>query len=304
MECEACPRKCRVDRTVRKGFCGVKGLNVAKVGLHAWEEPCISGRHGSGTIFFTGCNLHCLFCQNEAISRTDCGRDITVDQLGQLMLFQQQRGAENINLVSPSHFIEPVTEALRKYKPQLHIPVVYNSNGYESVGHLRLLEGLVDVYLPDLKYADNALAKSYSAVDHYFETATACIAEMARQVGRNRFDRKSGILQKGLIVRHLVLPGQLGNSFGVLDYIAKWNPETWISLMAQYFPTAQVSRHPQLGRRLTADEYDTVCAYMIGLGLENGYCQDLDSNSVAYVPDFGLKELDDVLAQIAGNPLP
>ena len=221
MQCSFCPRNCKVNRTEQAGFCRVKGLTIARVGIHEWEEPCISGTRGSGTIFFSGCNLRCIFCQNDAISRSAYGREISVDTLGKLMLYQQSVGAENINLVSPTQFTGQIAEALAKYKPQIKIPVVYNSNGYESVEQLRRLEGLVDVYLPDLKYADNSLAVEYSSAPNYFDMATAAIAEMKRQRPKNVF--VNGMLRRGVIVRHLVLPGNLDNSKRVLDYLAAFD---------------------------------------------------------------------------------
>lgn len=294
MKCNACPRQCLVDRETQKGFCGVNGITLARVGLHLWEEPCISGRRGSGTIFFSGCNLRCKFCQNALISRSDYGRTVSTDTLGQLMLYLQDAGAENINLVSPTHFIDPITETLLRYKSQIKIPVLYNSNGYESVERLKKLEGLIDIYLPDLKYADDLLAQSYSSVSHYFETATACISEMKRQVKKNLFSK--GMLKKGMIVRHLVLPGQLENSKRVLDYLVKLDPKIYVSLMAQYFPTPDVQNDPELGRCLTPEEYDEVSDYLIGIGLINGYLQELCSNEDAYVPDFSLEALDEILS--------
>lgn len=296
MACDFCPRHCAADRPAQHGFCASGTLNVAKAGLHLWEEPCISGRKGSGTIFFTGCNLRCRFCQNDVISRGAAGRDISTETLGRLMLFLQERGAENINLVSPSHFVGPIIETLRRFKPRLHIPVVYNSNGYESVEYLKQLHGLVDVYLPDFKYADNRLSATFSSADHYFETAAACIREMRRQMPRNIF--RHGMLRQGMIVRHLVLPGQIANSKAVIDFLAGLDKDIHVSLMAQYFPTAAVCNDPLLGRRLTQEEYDEVCEYLISKGIENGYMQELESNSEAYVPDFSLEELDNILIKI------
>lgn len=296
MECSFCPRKCKVNRVENAGFCRVKGLSIARVGIHEWEEPCISGKHGSGTIFFSGCNLRCIFCQNDEISRSDYGRKISVDTLGKLMLYQQSIGAENVNLVSPTQFTGQIVEALEKYKSQIKIPVVYNSNGYESVDQLRCLEGLVDVYLPDLKYADNALALEYSSAPHYFETAVAAIAEMKRQRPKNVF--VNGMLRRGVIVRHLVLPGKLDNSKRVLDYLASFDRNIYVSLMAQYFPTADVKNHPQLGRTLSQDEYDEISAHFKQCGLHNGYFQELSSNSEEYVPDWSLEKLDEVIKRV------
>ena len=296
MQCSFCPRNCKVNRTEQAGFCRVKGLTIARVGIHEWEEPCISGTRGSGTIFFSGCNLRCIFCQNDAISRSAYGREISVDTLGKLMLYQQSVGAENINLVSPTQFTGQIAEALAKYKPQIKIPVVYNSNGYESVEQLRRLEGLVDVYLPDLKYADNSLAVEYSSAPNYFETATAAIAEMKRQRPKNVF--VNGMLRRGVIVRHLVLPGNLDNSKRVLDYLASFDHNIYVSLMAQYFPTKDVKNHPLLGRTLTQNEYDEISAYFKQCGLHNGYFQELSSNSEEYVPDWSLGKLDEIIRKV------
>ena len=297
MECSFCPRKCKVDRTINAGFCRVKTFTIARVGIHEWEEPCISGTHGSGTIFFSGCNLHCIFCQNATISRSEYGREISVDTLGKLMLYQQNIGAENINLVSPTQFSGQIAEALKKYKPQIKIPIVYNSNGYESVEQLRKLEGLVDIYLPDLKYADNSLAVEYSSAPNYFEVATAAIAEMKRQRPKNVM--VNGMLRRGVIVRHLVLPGNLDNSKHVLDYLSSFDRNIHVSLMAQYFPTIDVKSHPILNRTLTQNEYNEICAYFRQCGLHNGYFQELSSNSEEYVPDWSLEKLDEILSKIS-----
>ena len=296
MECSFCPRKCKVDRRDSAGFCRVKGLTIARVGIHEWEEPCISGTRGSGTIFFSGCNLRCIFCQNDAISRSSYGREISVDTLGKLMLYQQNVGAENVNLVSPTQFTGQIAEALEKYKPQIKIPIVYNSNGYESVEQLHRLEGLVDVYLPDLKYACDSLAVEYSSAPNYFETATAAIAEMKRQRPKNVF--VNGMLRRGVIVRHLVLPGNLDNSKKVLAYLASFDRNIYVSLMAQYFPTADVKEHPLLGRTITQNEYDEISAYFKQCGLHNGYFQELSSNSEEYVPDWSLEKLEEVIGKV------
>ncbi len=296
MECKLCPRNCKVDRNTQIGFCKVKGLTVARVGIHEWEEPCISGNRGSGTIFFSGCNLRCIYCQNSEISRSDYGRKIDADTLGKLMLYQQKIGAENINLVSPTQFSDIIAETLQKYKPMLKIPIVYNSNGYESVEQLRKLEGMIDVYLPDFKYADNNLAKEYSMASDYFETATACIAEMKRQRPKNVF--VNGMLRRGVIVRHLVLPGNLENSKRVIDKLAEFDRNIYVSVMAQYFPTADVKNHKSLNRTLTQNEYDEICSYFKQSGLHNGYFQELSSNSDEYVPDWSIENLDKILSEV------
>jgi putative pyruvate formate lyase activating enzyme len=240
--------------------------------------------------------MRCVFCQNDAISRTNYGREISVETLGKLMLYQQNTGAENINLVSPTQFVGQIAETLEKYKSQIKIPIVYNSNGYESVEQLRRLSGLVDVYLPDLKYADNSLAVEYSSAPHYFEVATAAIAEMKRQRPKNVF--VNGMLRRGVIVRHLVLPGNLANSRRVLDYLVSFDRNIYVSLMAQYFPTKDVKAHPLLGKTLTQEEYDEICSYFKQCGLHNGYFQELSSNSESYVPDWSIDRLDKVLSEI------
>ncbi len=296
MECKLCPRNCKVDRNTQKGFCQVKRLTIARIGIHEWEEPCISGTRGSGTIFFSGCNLRCKFCQNSEISRSDYGREISVDTLGKLMLYQQNAGAENINFVSPTHFADLIADALTIYKPQLKIPVVYNSNGYESLEQLRKLEGLIDIYLPDLKYSDDKLAVEYSSAPNYFETAKECIAEMKRQRPKNVF--VNGMLRRGVIVRHLVLPGNLDNSKGVIDHLASFDRNIYVSVMAQYFPTADVKDHAVLNRTLTQDEYNEICSYFKQSGLHNGYFQELSSNSDEYVPDWSIENLDKILGSL------
>lgn len=296
MSCNLCPRCCNVDRKTQKGFCGVNELAIARISLHEWEEPCISGTKGSGTIFFSGCNLRCKFCQNDEISRSDHGRIISTDTLGKIMLYQQDSGAENINFVSPTQYGDLIAESLQKYKSKLKIPILYNSNGYESLEQLKKLDGLIDIYLPDLKYSDNKLAIEYSSAPNYFEIATACIAEMKRQQKKNVF--VNGMLKRGVIVRHLVLPNNFENTKGVIDFLADFDRNIYVSLMAQYFPTKDVVNHPKLNRRLTVEEYEQACDYFFDAGLSNGYFQELSSNSEAYVPDFDLSLVDEILNKI------
>lgn len=293
--CRICPRRCQVDRLAgQAGGCHVagRGVYVAKAQLHQWEEPCISGRRGSGTVFFSFCNLRCVFCQNYRISQQGVGRLLTIDQLVQVFLRLQQVGAHNINLVSPTHFLPQVAIALqRARRAGLTIPVVYNTNAYEEPDALRRLEGLVDVYLPDLKYASDgphSPARRYSRAPGYFTAATAAILEMFRQVGAPVFDA-DGMIRRGLIIRHLVLPGQMDETKAVLRWIRNHLPTSvYVSLMAQYIPMNQAARFPEINRGLRADEYEEALDYFDSLGLENGYRQDLGAASESFVPAFDL----------------
>lgn len=269
-------------------------FKIARVGLHRFEEPCISGTGGSGTIFFSGCNLKCKFCQNYKISHEGAGIDVTPEQLIFAMQYLQDQGAENINLVTPSANVNLLAETLRIAKPTLHIPVVWNSNGYETVANLQKLEGLVDVWLPDFKYSDDKLAVEYSNAPNYFEVAKNAITEMRRQQPKNVFD-DDGMIVKGVIVRHLVLPRGLRNTRGVMSAIAEIDKGMFVSVMGQYFPVPAVEGHPALGRRLNELEYNTAVDAFFDAGLTSGFSQDLDSAKEEYVPDFDLDELKKVL---------
>lgn len=290
-QCQICPRKCGVDRTAGKtGFCHAPALpKVALVSRHDWEEPPISGTKGSGTIFFSHCNLGCVFCQNHDISQDGFGQEISIERLAEIFLEQQERGFHNVNLVSAAQFIPQAAKALEIAKENgLTIPVVYNSNGYESLEGLRMLEGLVDVYLPDFKYWNDALAIAYSKAPHYRETAAAAILEMRRQTGADILDA-DGILQKGLILRHLVLPGQYKDSFQILDWVQKeMGAETFVSLMSQYTPMHKAKEYPPLSRRLTTFEYDKVVDHFFEIGLKNGFMQKRSSATSEYTPTFDL----------------
>lgn len=291
MKCTICPRNCGVDREAHVGFCGVsESLKVAKAFLHMWEEPCISGTHGSGTVFFSGCNLKCIFCQNYSISQEDFGKEITIEQLARIFLSLQEKGAHNINLVNPTHYIRPIKDALLSAKSRgLNIPVVYNSNGYETLEGLKYMEGLVDVYLPDLKYRESETAKKFSMAPDYFETASAAVKEMYRQVGAPVLD-ESGIIKKGLILRHLILPGYAAESIKILEWIKENLPGgVYVSLMSQYTPCYKASCHPEIGRRITRREYEKVINRFIKLELENGYIQERESAVKEYIPDFNLE---------------
>ncbi|CAA7599683.1 Aldolase-type TIM barrel [Acididesulfobacillus acetoxydans] len=289
--CRACPRECGKDRTRgEKGVCGAAArAKVARASLHAWEEPCVSGSRGSGTVFFSHCNLSCVFCQNYEISQEGFGREVTVGELAEIFLNLQAQGAHNINLVSPMHYPEPVREALiRAGDRGLRVPVIYNTNAYEKAETLRRLEGLVDVYLPDLKYFSDEYARRYSRAEGYFAWASQAILEMLRQVGAPRFD-EDGLIERGLLVRHLVLPGLLADSKAVLRWIAEKLPrDVYVSLMGQYTPVYQASRCPELARPLTEEEYDEAIDFFFSLGLENGFAQELDSGDPAYIPEFDL----------------
>ena len=290
-QCRVCPRQCGIDRTAGKtGFCRAPYLpKVALVSRHDWEEPPISGTKGSGTVFFSHCNLNCVFCQNHDISQDGFGQEISVERLAEIFLEQQERGFHNINLVSAVQFIPQVAKALEIAKAKgLTVPVVYNSNGYESLEGLKLLDGLVDVYLPDFKYWDDALGLEYSRCPNYRETAAAAILEMRRQVGKDILD-ENGIMQKGIIIRHLVLPNHYKDSFLVLDWIREnLGSDTFVSLMSQYTPMHKAKEIKALSRKLTTFEYDKVVDHFFKIGLENGFMQKRSSATSEYTPTFDL----------------
>lgn len=267
---------------------------IARVGLHHFEEPCLSGERGSGTIFFSGCNLRCLFCQNFEISHGGKGLEVREKQLVSLMLYLQDSGAHNINLVTPSNYTNLLKDTLKIAKSQLKIPIVWNSSGYETVQNLKKLDGLVDIYLPDFKYSDDDLAWQYSHAKGYRKIAFDAISEMRRQQPDDVFG-DDGMMQKGVIVRHLVLPGALENTKGVLQDISSIDDTMYVSLMGQYFPTPNVENHPILSRRITEDEYDQATQAFFDAGLQNGFSQELDSATEEYVPDFDLQALQEIL---------
>lgn len=267
---------------------------IARVGLHHFEEPCLSGERGSGTIFFSGCNLRCLFCQNFEISHGGKGLEVSEKQLVSLMLYLQDSGAHNINLVTPSNYTNLLKDTLKIAKSQLKIPIVWNSSGYETVQNLKKLDGLVDIYLPDFKYSDDDLAWEYSHAKGYRKIAFDAISEMRRQQPDDVFG-DDGMMQKGVIVRHLVLPGALENTKGVLQDISSIDDTMYVSLMGQYFPTPNVENHPILLRRITEDEYDQATQAFFDAGLQNGFSQELDSATEEYVPDFDLQALQEIL---------
>ena len=285
--CMLCPRKCGVDRRNEKGFCGMPDkLFAAKAYLHLWEEPCISGSSGSGTVFFTGCNLRCVYCQNRKIAEGREGFEITSKRLGEIFLELQDKGANNVNLVTPTHYVPHIISALDKVKDNLKIPVVYNCGGYESTDTLKKLEGYIDIYLPDFKYYDSRLAKRYSNAEDYPEIVKSALDEMVRQTGSCQFD-KNGIMQKGVIVRHLVLPGFLQNSKDVIEYLyKKYGNVIFMSIMNQYTPLEYVKDYPEINRKLTEKEYDEIIDFATGIGVENAFVQEGGTVSESFIPIF------------------
>lgn len=287
-ECRQCPRACGADREHTVGYCGVPwGFRVARVALHPWEEPSISGTRGSGTVFFSGCNLRCVFCQNREVSRAALGREVSEDELIRLMLRLEREGAHNINLVTPTPFARQLAALLPRARARLSIPIVYNSGGYESVETLRALDGLVDVYLPDVKYFDPEIAARYSGAGDYFSVACDALEEMLRQTGKPVFDQ-NGLLLRGTVVRHLVLPSHRNDSIALLGALkARFGSDAFLlSLMSQYTPDfARDCGYSNLHRRVTSFEYDAVCRAAEGLGFD-GYTQARESSRASYTPDF------------------
>ena len=289
-KCEICPHKCGIDRTKYPGRCkSTDKIKIALASIHNYEEPSISGKNGSGTIFFSNCNLNCIYCQNYEISQLGKGKEVTVEELAKIILDQQAKGVNNINLVTPTMYAYQIIEALKIAKANgLHIPVIYNTNGYENVETIKMLAGYIDVYLPDLKYYSNELSTKYSKADNYFKIATTAIQEMQKQVGMPVFD-EDGIIQRGVIIRHLVLPNHIQNSKHILKWIKENMPEgTYVSVMAQYFPTYKAKEDRLLNRKLSKKEYKEIENYLYTLELENGYIQELGEHEEEYVPDFNM----------------
>lgn len=288
-KCEICPRKCKVNRYEKKGYCRCDDkVRIALVSKHYFEEPCISGRNGSGTIFFSNCNLNCVFCQNHDISQGGKGIDVTIERLAEIMLEQQERGANNINLVTPTMYVEQIIKAIDIAKDGgLNIPIVYNTNGYEEVETIKKLNGYIDIYLPDFKYFTNELAIKYSKAPNYFEKVTSSLLEMQSQFDEYVFDGE--IMKKGMIVRHLVLPNHIQNSKNVLKWIKEnLREDIYVSVMAQYFPTYKAIGDELIGRKLSFSEYRKIEQYFYGLDIKNGYIQDLGKHEEEFVPDFNM----------------
>lgn len=284
MICNACPRGCNVDREVSLGYCkSPEKFKLARASLHYWEEPCISGKNGSGAIFFSGCNLGCVFCQNYEISHGCKGVEVSDDKLIDIMKRLVDEGANNINFVNPTHYSLQLLRVLEKYKPP--VPIVYNTSGYDSVETLKMLDGAVDIYLPDFKYIRPEKALKYSKAEDYPQVAEEALAEMKRQVGEDVFD-ENGIMQRGMIIRHLVLPSNTNSSISALDYLAENFGDTYISVMAQYVPCGDLTEYKEINRSLTQREYDKVVNHIFDLGLQKIFVQELEAASDEFIPDF------------------
>ncbi len=287
--CRLCPRNCNVNRENGElGFCGAeKRVKIARCDLHFWEEPCISGKNGSGTVFFSGCNMKCVFCQNYPISTLNKGYYVTIEKLSRIFLDLQKRGANNINLVTPTHYVPQIISALTLAKQNgLSIPIVYNSGGYEKVETLKILEGYIDIYLPDMKYCSDKYAVEYSSASNYFEMAKKAISEMFRQVGSPAFD-ENGIMKKGVIVRHLMLPGLLFDSKKMIDYLYDtYQDDIYLSLMSQYTPPENRCITPKLNRKLNPKHYEAMVRYCREKGIVNAFVQDISSAGEEYIPEF------------------
>ena len=290
-KCNLCPRKCFVNRLQGElGFCRASNdVKIAKVTLHHWEEPCVSGASGSGTVFFSNCNLKCVFCQNHKISHERTGKMISINRLSEIFLEQQERGAHNINLVTPTHYVPQIIEALILAKNMgLNIPILYNSNGYENLDTIKALRGFIDVYLPDLKYYKDKYALKYSKAPDYFNVASKAITEMFSQVGDAKFNN-DGVIQKGVIIRHLMLPGLLFDSKRILDFIyTTFNDSVYISLMNQYTPMHDAFKFPEINKALNPNHYNTLIGYCLNLGITNCFIQESGTSSKVFVPDFDL----------------
>ena len=289
--CELCPHNCKVNRLNGEiGRCKCKDkVKIALASVHYYEEPCISGENGSGTIFFSGCNLNCKFCQNYEISQLGKGIEITIEELSDIFIKQQNKGVNNINLVTPTMYVYQIIEAIKiARKKGLDIPIIYNSNGYENIETIKKLNGYIDVYLPDLKYYDDEIAYKYSGINNYFENAKSAILEMQKQVGGPKLN-ENGIIQKGLIIRHLVLPKNIENSEKILRWIkSNINEEVYISIMAQYFPSYKAKQMNDINRKLSEEEYAKIEDLVYELDIKNGYMQELGEHEEEYVPDFNL----------------
>ncbi|MCI7264404.1 MAG: radical SAM protein [Eubacterium coprostanoligenes] len=284
MICNACPRGCNVDRQNTLGYCkSPEKFKLARASLHYWEEPCISGKNGSGAIFFSGCNLGCVFCQNYEISHGCKGVEVSDDKLIDIMKRLVDEGANNINFVNPTHYSLQLLRVLEKYKPP--VPIVYNTSGYDSVETLKMLDGAVDIYLPDFKYIRPEKALKYSKAEDYPQVAEEALAEMKRQVGEDVFD-ENGIMQRGMIIRHLVLPSNTNSSISALDYLAENFGDTYISVMAQYVPCGDLTEYKEINRPLTQREYDKVVNHIFDLGLQKIFVQELEAASDEFIPDF------------------
>lgn len=287
-----CPRACRVDRTIgNTGVCGkTDKISVARAALHYWEEPCISGDKGSGAVFFSGCQLHCVFCQNNQIANGEIGKIVSLERLVEIFFELEEKGANNINLVTPTHYVPQIAYCIRLAKEKgLKIPFVYNTSSYETVDTIKQLDGLIDIYLPDFKYMSSELARKYSRAADYPEIAKVAISEMIRQTGSPRFvnDDEDGLIKSGTIVRHMVLPGNVVDSKDIIKYLYEtYGNKIYISIMNQYTPLAHVSAYPELNRKLSEDEYNEVVNYAIEIGVEQGFIQEGETSDESFIPCF------------------
>ncbi len=292
-KCTICPRECRVDRLNNQiGYCKSPGvLTAARAALHYWEEPCISGDKGSGTVFFSGCQLGCVYCQNYNIASGEVRKEISVERLAEIFIELQEQGANNINLVTPTHYVPWIINAVEKSRNQgMILPIVYNTGGYEKVDTIKMLEGIVDIYLPDMKYKSWKLAKKYSNAPDYFEVCSKAIEEMVRQVSNPVFDENEELMIKGVIVRHLTLPGAISDSKDIIEYLYnKYENSIYISIMNQFTPLENVRKYPELNRRITEAEYEELVNYAIEIGVENGFIQEGDTAKESYIPSFDIK---------------
>lgn len=290
--CRLCPRKCNTDRTVETGACNSSDkCSIVRAALHYWEEPCISGEKGSGTIFFAGCNLGCVFCQNYAISdgKSRFGLEVDTDRLAEIFFELQEKGANNINFVTPTHYMPHIRQAIEKAKSKgFMLPFVYNTSGYENMESIRQLDGLIDIYLPDMKYCDGELSLRYSRAKDYFEKASEAVAEMVRQVGKPQLD-ENGLMKSGVIVRHMILPGHTRDSKRIVEYLYNtYGNDIYLSIMNQYTPvkTSRMEKFPELSRSITRREYKKVIDYAVELGVENAYVQEGETCKESFIPDF------------------
>ena len=290
-KCNLCPRNCLIDRSKTLGYCkATDKVKVARSALHHFEEPSISGNNGSGTIFFSNCNLKCCYCQNKEISTDGFGKEITIERLSEMMLELEEKHANNINLVTPTHYVPSIIEAIKLARSKgLSIPIVYNTSGYESVETLKLLEGYIDIYLTDFKYFDNKLGKDLSKCSNYFEVASKALEEMYRQTGKNKFN-KDGLMTKGIIVRCLVLPTKSDDAKKIIDYLyKKYQDNIYLSIMNQYTPVNFIKDYPYLNKTISEDEYNDVIDYAIDLGIKNAYMQEGGTCSESFIPAFDLE---------------
>ncbi|QEH69087.1 radical SAM protein [Cellulosilyticum sp. ST5] len=291
--CQLCPRGCRVNRTKgEKGYCRqTSEVMIARAALHLWEEPCLTGENGSGTLFFSGCTLGCVYCQNRSIATSKVGKVISITRLVEIFFELKAQGAHNINLVTGTHFIPQIVEALQLAKDKgLELPIVYNTSGYEKVESLQLLRGYVDIYLPDLKYKDEILSTRYSYAKDYFEYASKAIAEMVSQVGMPTFDEGTGLMKKGVMVRHLCLPGAAKDTKAILRYLYQTYGDTiYMSIMNQFTPICDLQAYPEISRRLTEREYNHLIDYALDLGIEQAFIQEGETAKESFIPEFDLQ---------------